>query len=60
MTTKQGRLCGCRCTETTAGGKFRPGHDSKIVPQLEADHGSLLDFWSWYEEAMSTTPPPKR
>ncbi|MER5915345.1 hypothetical protein ABT124_34125 [Streptomyces sp. NPDC001982] len=34
-----------------------PGHDSKIVPQLEADHRSLIEFWAWYEEAMITTPP---
>ncbi|MGW6832251.1 hypothetical protein ACWGCI_02380 [Streptomyces sp. NPDC054949] len=57
MTMNEGRVCGCRCGGTPAGGKFLPGHDSKIVPQLEAEHGSLIEFWAWYEEAMAGTLP---
>ncbi|MEU8540851.1 hypothetical protein AB0C52_12840 [Streptomyces sp. NPDC048717] len=60
MTTNESRLCGCRCGETPVRGKFLPGHDSKIVPQLEDAHGSLLDFWAWYEKAMAATPPEPR
>lgn len=57
MMMNESRPCGCRCGGVPARGKFLPGHDSKIVPQLEADHGSLIDFWTWYEKAMVGTPP---
>lgn len=57
VTKNEGRVCGCRCGGTPARGKFLPGHDSKIVPQLEADHGSLIAFWAWYEKAMTGTSP---
>jgi hypothetical protein len=28
------------------------------VPQLEADHGSMAVFWSWYEKAMKEQQRP--
>ncbi len=57
MMTDEGHACGCRCGGTPTGGRFLPGHDSKTVPQLEADHGSLIALWAWYEKAMADTPP---
>lgn len=31
---KTGPECHCRCGETTGGGKFRPGHDSRYVADM--------------------------
>lgn len=32
--TEAGRPCLCECGETTGGGRFRPGHDSKYLNKL--------------------------
>lgn len=52
--------CGCDCGGTTAGGRFLPGHDAKVMPKLEAEHGSMTAFWEWYHAARAVTPTGAR
>lgn len=35
-TRREPRDCACGCGETTAGGRFLPGHDAKLKSQLLA------------------------
>ena len=35
-------LCACGCGQETAGGTFRPGHDTRLRAQIEASVGGLL------------------
>lgn len=41
-----GAPCLCGCEETTGGGKFRPGHDSKYLAKLVALGPEALDLAS--------------
>jgi len=51
--TNEVRVCGCRCGGVPSrGATFLQGHDSKVVPKLVDDHGSMAAFWAWYDKAM--------
>jgi hypothetical protein len=35
-------ICACGCSETTAGGTFRPGHDSYLRAAAERSAGGVI------------------
>ena len=36
------RVCGCGCGDMTKGGKFRPGHDAKLLSAVLAETRAAL------------------
>lgn len=48
-----GSPCLCGCGETTGGGKFKPGHDSKYLTQLVAQGPGALELALAVSEAFA-------
>lgn len=41
---KTPKQCGCGCNLMTAGGDFKPGHDSKTLSAIVARYGGVLEL----------------
>ena len=39
---KNPKACGCGCGSMTAGGNFKPGHDSKTLSAIVTQYGGVL------------------
>ncbi len=37
-------ICACGCDESTEGGTFRPGHDSKLRAEAERRAGGVISL----------------
>lgn len=46
--------CGCGCGEMTAGGDFKPGHDSKTLSAILVRVGGMLKLKELIEEQTGT------
>lgn len=44
------KQCGCGCGEMTAGGDFKPGHDSKVLSAILDRVGGVLKLKEMIEE----------
>ena len=47
------KLCGCGCGETTRGGQFLPGHDSKTLSAIVESVGGTLELKRIVEDALN-------
>lgn len=48
-------ICACGCKDSTRGGKFLPGHDSKLRATIEESVGGLLNLKEIIEAAIQFT-----
>lgn len=48
-------ICACGCGKSTKGGKFLPGHDSKLRAYIEKSVGGLLNLKEIIEAAIQFT-----
>lgn len=49
------KQCACGCGELTAGGDFKPGHDSKTLSAILEHVGGVLDLKTLVEKHIGKT-----
>jgi hypothetical protein len=52
-------VCYCGCGEETKGGKFRPGHDAKLLSALIEAIGGIESLRTLVEKKVGRTIIPK-